>query len=41
LVPFLNNGIVVAFHDFREGVRRSLGLTNPPSMFDFFYVVRH
>ena len=41
LVPFLNNGIVVAFHDFIEGVRRSLGVTNPPSMFDFFYVVRH
>ena len=41
LVPFLNNGIVVAFHDFREGVRRRLGVTNPPSMFDFFYVVRH
>jgi hypothetical protein len=34
LVPFLNNGIVVAFHDYREGVRRSLGVTNPPSMFD-------
>ena len=34
LVPFLNNGIVVAFHDFREGVRRRLGVTNPPSMFD-------
>ena len=41
LVPFLNNGIVVAFHDFREGVRRRMGVTNPPSMFDFFYVVRH
>jgi hypothetical protein len=41
LVPLLINGIVVAFHDFREGVRRRMGVTNPPSMFDFFYVVRH
>ncbi len=42
LVPFLNNGIVVAFHDFREGVRRSMVVTKPPSMFDlYFHVVRH
>jgi hypothetical protein len=40
LVPFLNNGIVVAFHDFREGVRRRMGVTNPPSMFDVYVRVR-
>jgi hypothetical protein len=34
LVTFFKNVIVVAFHDFREGVRRSLDVTNPPSMFD-------
>ena len=35
LVPLLINGIVVAFHDFRRGGHRSMGVTNPPSMFDF------
>ena len=34
LVTFFQDVIVVAFHDFREGVRRSLGVTTPPSMFD-------
>ena len=40
LVTFFINVIVVAFHDFREGVRRSLDVTNPPSMFDFYVRVR-
>ena len=35
LVTFFKDVIVVAFHDFKEGVRRSMVVTKPPSMFDF------
>jgi hypothetical protein len=36
LVPFLNKGIVVTLHNFKEEVVGIMGLTNPPSMFDRF-----